>query len=130
MGLSKTSLQRHKENCVPRDVIQARLFGKIADADMLLGQVSQLQKRSETILSSAEQSSDHRMALAAIRELGKLIELQSRLVSPRQSSEQPNVLLTPEYRQLRTIILEHLGPYPQARLQLAAALSGQDDAGT
>jgi protein involved in temperature-dependent protein secretion len=41
-SLAKSSLQRHKENCIPRDIIQARQFGKIADADMLLGQVCNL----------------------------------------------------------------------------------------
>jgi hypothetical protein len=67
-GLTKSSLQRHKQNCIPRDIIQARQIGKIADANMLLGQICNLQQRSEQILTKAEQSDDHKIALAAIRE--------------------------------------------------------------
>jgi hypothetical protein len=74
-GLAKSSLQRHKQNCIPRDIIQARQFGKIADADMLLGQVCNLQQRSEQILTKAEQSNDYKIALAAVRELKGLLEL-------------------------------------------------------
>lgn len=56
MGLAKSSLQRHKENCIPRDLIQARLFGKIADADMLLGQLCSLQQvRSKFSLTLSKQ---------------------------------------------------------------------------
>ena len=123
-GLSKTSLQRHKVNCIPRDIIQPRLFGKIADADMLLGQVCRLQQRSEQILSNTEASSDHRTALAAIREIRSLLELQGKFVAGNQGANPQSALLTPEYLQLRNTILEVLNAYPQAKLALASKLSG------
>jgi hypothetical protein len=128
-GLAKSSLQRHKENCIPRDIVQARLFGKVADTDMLLGQLCRLQQRSEQILSNVEQSNDHRTALAAIREIRGLLELQGKFVPGNQSTNLPNALLTPEHLQLRTTILEILNAYPEAKLALASKLSGASDAG-
>jgi hypothetical protein len=128
-GLAKSSLQRHKRDCIPRDVIQARQFGKIADADMLLGQVCSLQQRSEQILANAEQSKDYKIALAAVRELKGLLELQSKFVAANQNGQSSGGLLTPEYLQLRSTILEALNAYPQAKLALASKLSGFGNAG-
>jgi hypothetical protein len=129
-GLAKSSLQRHKESCIPRDIVQARLFGKVADADMLLGQLCRLQQRSEQILSTTEASSDHRTALAAIREIRGLLELQSKFVAGNQSTDPASALLTPEYLQLRNTILEVLNAYPQAKLALASKLLGAGNVAT
>src|SRR5215475_12309086 len=123
-GLAKSSLQRHKENCLPQDIIQARLFGKIADADMLLGQVCNLQQRSERILARAEQSSDYRVALAAVRELKGLLELQGKFVAANQNAQSSTGQSSLEYLRLRSAILEALDAYPQAKLSVASKLSG------
>jgi hypothetical protein len=104
------------------------LFGKIADADMLLGKVCNLQQRSERILARAEQSSDYRVALAAVRELKGLLELQGKFVAANQNAQSSTGQSSLEYIRLRSAILEALDAYPQAKLSVASKLSGMGDA--
>jgi hypothetical protein len=128
-GVSKSALVRHRINCVPRDLAQARLSKKVAQSDLLLADVCRLQRRANSILSKAEMSGDLRTALAAIRELRGTIELLARVTGELQETTQVNVLVSPEYLQLRTTILRTLAPYPEARMAIASALRNVDHAG-
>jgi len=121
-GVSKTSLTRHKLAHLPRDLVQARHTQKIAEADLLLANVCKLQSRTEDILVEAETSGDARVALAAIREMRSTLEFLARLAGELRDSPQVNVLITPEYQRLRTLIVEALAPYPEARAAVARAL--------
>ena len=121
-GVSKSALVRHRIKCVPRDLAQARLSKKVAQSDLLLADVCRLQRRANSILSKAEMSGDLRTALAAIRELRGTIELLARVTGELQETTQVNVLVSPEYLELRTLILRTLAPYPEARMAIASAL--------
>jgi hypothetical protein len=88
-----------------------------------------LQRHANSILSKAEMSGDLRTALAAIRELRGTIELLARVTGELQETTQVNVLVSPEYLELRTIILRTLAPYPEARVAIASALRNVGHAG-
>jgi hypothetical protein len=128
-GLSKTALIRHKLHCIPRDLVQARQSGKVAEADFLLAQITRLHRRADNLLQKAEEASDFRSAAALIRELRALLELLCRLSGELRQPAQVNLLVTAEYRSLREQILRTLAPYPQARLAISSALARLPDAG-
>jgi hypothetical protein len=54
------------------------------------------------------------------------LELLGKLAGELQSAPQVNILISPEWVRLRTLILEALEPYPDARLAVAGALRRLD----
>lgn len=125
-GISKSALARHRIRCIPKDLVQARESRKVAEADMLLAEVCNLQRRATKILVQAEQAGDLRTALSAIREARGSVELLARLAGELRETTQVNVLVTPEYQHLRGLIIQTLAPYPEARLAVASALDHSD----
>ncbi len=120
--LSKTALQRHKDEHLPKALMQAQAAQEVAHADSLLDQVQSIQGRTLAILTAAETSKDGRLALGAIREARSNLELLAKLTGELDERAQVNILLAPEWVSVRTILLAALSPYPDARLAVAAAL--------
>jgi len=79
-GLSKTSLHRHKNEHLPRELTKAHEANQISSADELLRQVQALHAKAMAILNTAEKSGDLRTALAAVREARGNLELLARLL--------------------------------------------------
>src|SRR3954468_15560032 len=120
--VSTTALLRHKQHHLPALLVQATETENVARADAILANVRKLQRRTETILDTAEAAGDHRTALAAIRELRNHLELLSKLVGELQEGATVNVLMTPEYQVLQATIVRTLAPFPEARIAVAQAL--------
>jgi len=95
----------------------------VAHADDLLAQVRDLQVRTMAILDKAESSRGGlRTALQAIREARGNLELLARLLGELQEAQTINVLVAPEWLSLRTVILQAVEPYPEARVAIVRAL--------
>jgi hypothetical protein len=128
-GISSSATLRHKNKHLPDSMVRAHKARQAANANNLLANVCKLQRRAGRILSSAEKSGDHRIALSAIREIRNTIELLAKLAGELQTGTTVNVLVTPEYQLLKTTIVETLAPYPDARVAVAHALKELPDAG-
>ncbi len=120
--LSKTALQRHKDEHLPHSLVKAQAAQEVAHADSLLDQVQSIQGRTLAILTAAETSKDGRLALGAIREARSNLEMLAKLTGELDERAQVNVLLAPEWLMVRATLLTALAPYPDARLAVAAAL--------
>jgi len=120
--VSAASLHRHKEGHLPAKLVKAREAREIAKADSLLDQVTELRDKALSILDKAEQAGDLRTALQGVREAKGCLELLARLQGELQEQATVNVLINPQWLSLRTVILQTLEPYPEARLRLAEAL--------
>ncbi len=120
---STGALQRHKDEHLPVALVKAKEAENIAEADDLLGQVRALQGRALTILDKAEATGDLRTALAAIREARGNLELLARLLGELQEGATVNVLVSPAWLQVRTVIVQALAEYPEAQGAVVAALS-------
>ncbi len=77
-GPSKTALLRHREH-VPAALAEARQAERVADADSLLDKVRGLEADARRIGAAAEKAGDARTALAAVRELIRIVDLLGRL---------------------------------------------------
>ena len=121
-SVSKTALHRHKESHLPAKLVKAQEAREIAKADSLLDQVTELRDKALSILDKAEQAGDLRTALQGVREAKGCLELLARLQGELQEQATVNILINPQWLSLRTVILEALDRYPEARLKLAAAL--------
>ena len=121
-SISKTALHRHKKDHLPAKLVKAREAREIAKADSLLDQVTELRDKALSILTKAEKAGDLRTALQGIKEARGCLELLARLQGELQEQATVNILINPQWLSLRTVILEALDRYPEARLRLAEAL--------
>ncbi len=103
--VSDDSLGRHKSNHLPAKLIVAHAAEEVAQADDLLSQVQNLQSRALAILDKAESAGDLRTALGAIREATGNLELLAKLLGELDERPQVNVLLSPEWLELRATIV-------------------------
>lgn len=120
--VSAASLHRHKEGHLPAKLVKAREAREIAKADSLLDQVTELRDKALSILDKAEQAGDLRTALQGVREAKGCLELLARLQGELQEQATVNILINPQWLSLRTVILEALDRYPEARQAVARAL--------
>ena len=122
-GLSQTALKRHSRDHLPKLLVEAKQAVEAADADDLLGEVRDLQARTLAILEATEETHEHRVALAAIREARCNLELLARILGELDERPVTNILVSAEWVSVRTVMMEALGPYPEARIAVAEQLS-------
>lgn len=120
-SVSATSLYRHKQH-IPTTLAKAQEAQEVAKADTLLDQVIELRDKALDILTKAEQAGDLKTALQGIKEARGCLELLAKLQGELQEGTTINILVNPQWIELRTLILKALEPYPEARLRLAQAL--------
>lgn len=114
-GLTRASLSRHKNAHLPKHMAKAQEVREIAQADSLLDQMRDLQKKTLAILDKS-MGKDERLALTAIREARSNIELIGRIIGELDESPKVAVLVNnPEWVTVRTAIMQALEPYPEAR---------------
>jgi len=144
-GISIGSLQRHKKNHLmgqlaevqrARDAALHQIGAEYAEqvkkdviiASDLLDQIQELRYRAVSLLNQAELSGDFRTALAGIREARECIELMSKIIG--QLDESPKVetqiLLNPQWIELRAMILNALELFPEAKEAVLNALRRLD----
>jgi hypothetical protein len=123
-GVSESAVRRHKANHLPARLVMAQAAEEVAQADDLLGQMQDLQRRTLAVLEAAEVSKQHRTALSAIREARSNLELLAKLLGELDDRPQVNVLISPT---VQTAIIAALEPYPEARLAVAGALEGLEN---
>jgi hypothetical protein len=123
-SLSQAAVQRHQENHLPATLAKAREAEEVAHADDLLDQVRGLQARTLAILEAAEETSQHRTALSAIREARSNLELLAKLLGELDDRPQVNILVSPEWLELRAVIVGALEPHSEARGAVLAAIEG------
>jgi hypothetical protein len=112
-----------------RDTERLAYPSRRPEGDMLLANVCALQRRAESILRTSETAGDLKIALAAIRELRGVLEIMARMAGELRDTPNVNLLISPEYQNLRQLIVEALAPYPEARRAVAQVLRELPDAG-
>lgn len=121
-GVSESAVRRHKAKHLPAKLVMAEKAQEVAEADDLLDQVRGLQARTLAILEAAEHTHQHRTALSAIREARSNLELLAKLLGELDDRPQVNILISPEWLELRTVIVGALEPYSEARGAVLAAI--------
>ena len=121
--VSDDALSRHKARHLPGALVKAQAAKEIARADDLLDQVRDLQARTLAVLDEAETSGEHRTALSAIGQARANVELLAKLLGELDDRPQVNLLqLSPEWLELRAVIVSALEPHEAARNAVLRAL--------
>jgi hypothetical protein len=122
--IDERALRRHRSNHLPSHLAKAREAEEVANADELLEQVRELQARALTILDKAEEAGELATALRAIREARGNLELLGKLAGELQDGPTVNLYLSPEWLELRALIVAAVEPFPEARGSILRALEG------
>ena len=123
-GVSEAAVRRHKANHLPAKLVMAEKASEIAEAGSLLAQVRDLQARTLAILEGAESTRQHRTALSAIREARSNLELLAKLLGELDERPVVNLNVSPEWLELRAVIVGALEPYSKARGAVLHAIEG------
>ena len=128
--LSESAVYRHKTEHLPAHLLKAKEVEEAARADDLLDQVRSLQTHALDILEHAEKSGDLRTALAAISQARGNLELLGKLAGELDERPVVNLNISPEWLELRAVIVGALEPYSVARGAVLRAIesSGNDSA--
>lgn len=128
--VSEAAVRRHKGNHLPAKLVMAQAAEEVAQADTLLDQVKVLQGRAYAILDKAEEAGELKTALSAIREARGNLELLAKLLG--ELDERPSVAVnlnvSPEWLELRAVIVGALEPHPEALSAVVGALESADGA--
>jgi len=123
-GLSESAVYRHKTEHVPAHLLKAKDAEEAARADDLLEQVRNLQVHALDILERAEKTGDLRTALAAISQARGNLELLGKLAGELDERPVVNLNVSPEWLELRAVIVGALEPYSEARESVLRAIEG------
>jgi transposase-like protein len=121
-GLSESAVYRHKTEHLPTHLLKAREVEETARADALLEQVRHLQTHALGILERAEKAGDLRTALVAISQARGNLELLGKLAGELNERPVVNLNISPEWLELRAVIVGALEPHPAAHRAVQKAL--------
>lgn len=121
-GVNEQSVRRHRAEHLPARLSTAHDADQVANAGDLLGQLHALRERTMTLLDKAERSGDQATALRGISEARKTIELLLEVEQQLDRRDVVNIIINPQWIDLRTVIVGALEPYPEARNAVAGAL--------
>ena len=123
-GLKEGAVRRHRLNHLPKEVIKARQVQEGLNADAIWKQLQQINLATLHILKAARDKNDHELALKAIARAEKQAELIMKLLGELDESPHVNVTVvnSPQWVNIRTVLLQALAPHPDARIAVAQAL--------
>ena len=97
---------------------------RAARADTLLDRIEALQHRIEEVLSRVEHTDNYSATLGAFREMRSNLELIGEVTRELDRAGTINLELSPEWLELKGIIIAALEPHPAARDSVLRALEG------
>jgi hypothetical protein len=118
-------LKRHSAEHIPQLLVTANEAVLHSQADDLIRHMRGLQGKTLKLLEEAEAAGDLGTALRGVREARGNIELLARLRQLIDSQPQTvNLTISSEWLELRTVIVNALESFPEARAALMKALEG------
>ena len=119
-NITKTAINRHFLHHLPAELAKSQEAKEVIEADNNIDRLLVLQKEVQKILEAAKEARTWHIALEAVREAARLIELSAKIVG--ELKPEVSIILNPQYIEVRTIILKVLEPYPEIRSKIAEAL--------
>jgi hypothetical protein len=93
--------------------------------DETLTEIRDLKKRALDILGQAQEAGDLKTALLGIREARSCLELCMKAEGQIKDGSQVTIVNNPEWIELRTVIVQALDDYPQAKEAVVNAIRGR-----
>jgi hypothetical protein len=114
VGCSIPSVTRHIENHVPKDLVVATEARAVTKADDLLSQISYYETEARRYKEMAEADGNVDLALKAVDRALKCVEIYAKVRGIINDQPQVNILVNPQWIELKAVIVAALRPYPDA----------------
>ncbi len=101
------------------------MASRLDNALNFLDQLKEVRSRAASLLDQAEAAADLRAAGVFIRELREQIKLMAELEGKLATQPQITVINSPEWIELRTVIIQALDQYPEAKGAVVDAIRGR-----
>lgn len=125
-GLTEASVRRHKSEHIPVATVAAQDAADLAEAETLLERLKGLNTETRAILRETRETRDHDLSLKALARLEKQLELEAKLLGELNEGVTVNLSVSPEWVQIRALILQAVTPYPEAAQAVVGALSASE----
>jgi hypothetical protein len=122
-GNSPAALVRHVSEHISQEIQASQVAKEEAQALDVVKQLREVNAVTLAIMKEARADKKNGMALFAIDRVQKQLELQAKLLGDINDRPQINIWLTPEWRSIRSAIIQSLLPYPDAKIAVASALA-------
>lgn len=122
-SVSEDALTRHKAEHLPATVVKAQEAQDVRHALDVVGQLKAINRVCLAVLKDARTARDGDLALKAVDRIQRQIELQAKLIGQLDERPVVNILVTPEWMQVRSAIFEALAQHPAARVAVAEHLT-------
>jgi len=104
-------------------VAQAQGEAVTAAGGAVLAKIAALEADAKRLQAKAEKSGDYRTAIAALREMVRIVELLAKLQGELTEGTTINILVNPQWLTIRAVIVAALAGYPEARARVVEALA-------
>jgi hypothetical protein len=122
--VSRSTLHRHKQEHLPAHLAKAHEEESIGQAIDVVRQLKAINSACLEVLQKSRADGKHSISLRAVDRIHRQIELQAELLGELQESGPTvNVLIAPEWQEVRVNVLQALTPYPEARSAVAQVLT-------
>lgn len=101
------------------------MAARLENAASFIDQLREVRDKAAALLDQAEASSDLRAAGTFLKELREQIRLMAELEGKISNQPQITIINNPEWVELRTVIIQALDPYPQAKEAVVHAIRGR-----
>jgi hypothetical protein len=124
-SVSPSALFRHKRDHLPAHLVRAKEEETVGEAIDVVRQLKAINVACLEILQKSRADGAHAVSLRAVDRIQKQIELQAKLLGELQDGGGPqvNVLIAPEWHEVRVTVLQALERFPEARGAVAEALA-------
>lgn len=126
-GLSQTALKRHSADHIPELLVEAYESLKRKDAEDLAYELLGIKEDVRRLKAKAEEEGDLRTALLGCDKALKALELQAKVEQIIATQPTFNLVLSPEYIQVRTAIVQAVEHIPEARAAISRAMLELED---
>ena len=118
---------REREEIKEEVVAEARetTAARLEAAASYLDQLNEVRARAANLLDQADASDDLRAAGTFLRELREQIRLMAELEGRIASQPQITLITSPEWVEVRSLVINALEPYPEAREAVVHAIRGR-----
>jgi hypothetical protein len=120
--LSRSALHRHKNEHLPVRLVKAIEQEETQESIDVYRQLQDVNAAVQSVLKSAQKSGDGDLVLRSADRILRQLELQAKLLGELQDGSVVNVIVSPQWIQLRTVIIGALQSFPDARESVVLAL--------
>jgi len=102
--------------------VQGSMAARLENASNFLDQLREVRSRAANLLDQAEEAQDLRAAGTFLKELREQIRLWAELEGKLASQPQVTIINSPEWVELRTVIIQALDDFPDAKKVVVDAI--------